>query len=194
MSRSLASLALTLALLAAPALASGKKEGAGESGGSAIAPIGADLVGKRDLLVPPEQVGESLGTVEITATMMAGAGAGKCRSNFLVFNNSTATVSLGVLASSYNDKGDLVDNWVVNVFALAPRTQTARLFSCALGAIKLKMVPTSEFSWPPVRCNNAAGELEACLVAMKLTSTLPIADKDEPKKDESKAKSEPKKH
>ena len=43
-----------------------------------------------------------------------------------------------------------------------------------------------------MRCTNAAGELEACPLAMKLTSTLPITDKIEPKKDDGKA--EAKKH
>lgn len=171
--------ALALGLAAMPAQAGGKKEGAGESGGSSVAPLGADLAGRRELVVPPEMVSASLGNVEVNATMLAGAGAGKCRMNFVIYNASSVTIAAGFVGTTANAKGEIADNWVVNVGQLPPRAQTARLFSCALGAVKFKMVPTSEFSWPPVKCANDKGETEACPLGMRVNSTLPIADRNE---------------
>ena len=175
MNRYLRVLVGILAMLAAtPALAEGKKSGAGESG---IAPIGSTLAGPRELFVPPEQASQSLGTVLVAATMMAGAGAGKCRMNFVITNMSTATITMGVVGSASNDKGDVTDNWVISIGSLAPNSQAARLFSCALGAAKLTLTPLGEFSWPPLKCAKADKEPEACPLGMQIRSSLPIAEK-----------------
>jgi hypothetical protein len=166
---------LSALLLAGPALAGGKKEGAGESGGSAVAPIGSSHAGPREVFVPTDQASESIGTVSLNATMMAGAGAGKCRMNFVISNPSAATVTMGALASALNDKGDVTDNWVLSVGSLAPNGQTTRLFSCALGAAQLRIAPTGEFSWPPLKCVKGEQEPETCPLGLKIKSNLPIA-------------------
>lgn len=171
--------ALTALLACQPAWAAGKKEGVGESGGGAVAPIASTAAGLREKMVAPEQVGDALGTLSLSATMMAGAGAGKCRMNFVLFNNSTATVALGMIATAVSAKSEILDNWVVNIGALPPGGQTARLFSCAIGAVQLVLVPLGEFSWPPVKCLNAKQETEACAVAFQIKSSLPMIDKDQ---------------
>ncbi|RAU23329.1 hypothetical protein CU669_04125 [Paramagnetospirillum kuznetsovii] len=171
-------LATVAALLACgPAWAGGKKEGAGESGGGAVAPIASSATGVREKFIPPEQIGDSLGTLKLEATMMAGAGAGKCRMNFVLFNASTATVAMGMVGSSVSAKGEILDNWVVNIGALAPSGQTARLFSCGLGAVQLSFSPLSDFGTPPIKCVNAKQEAEACPVALQIKSSLPLIDK-----------------
>lgn len=170
---------LTTATLfaACPAVAGGKKEGAGESGGGAIAPIASTASGLRDRLYPPEQVGDSLGTVKLEASMVAGAGAGKCRMNFVIYNGSTATIAMGLVGSAVSSKGEILDNWVVNLGAVAPSGQTARLFSCALGAVQLSLAPLSDFGNPPIKCINAKQEMESCAVALQVKSSLPLIDK-----------------
>ncbi len=173
---------------ALPALASGKKEGTGAEGGAAIAPIDSNLAGPREMVYPPPQASESQGNVAVSATMMAGAGAGKCRMNFIIENPTTVTVALGMIATTVNAKDEVVDNWVVNVGALPPRGQTVRLFSCSLGAVQFSMKPTSEFTWPPVRCVNAAGEAEPCALGLKVTATLPIVERTEKKPDKDEKK------
>jgi hypothetical protein len=170
-------LAAAVLLLAGAAQAGGKKEGAGESGGSAVAPIGSAKAGPRELFIPSDQASESIGTVAITATMMAGAGAGKCRMNFVINNASTATIAMGALASALNDKGEVTDNWVIGIGSLAPGGQTSRLFSCALGANQLKFAPTGEFSWPPLKCARGDQEPEACPLGLKLKSNLALVEK-----------------
>ncbi|TAN76964.1 MAG: hypothetical protein EPN20_01765 [Magnetospirillum sp.] len=177
-SRPLIAILAGVALLAAaPALAGGKKEGAGESGGGAIAPIASDTAGPREVFVPSEQASPSLGDVLVTATMMAGAGAGKCRMNFIITNQSTTPVTMGAVATAINAKGEVTDNWAISVGLLAPNGQTARLFSCGLGATKLILTPLSEFSWPPVKCAKPDREAEACSLGMRVKSTLALGEK-----------------
>jgi hypothetical protein len=170
-------LAAAILLLAGTAQASGKKDGAGESGGSAVAPIGSGKAGPRELFIPTDQASESIGTVAVTATMMAGAGAGKCRMNFVINNASTATIAMGALASALNDKGEITDNWVIGIGSLGPGGQTSRLFSCALGANQLKFAPTGEFGWPPLKCARGDQEPEACPLGLKLKSNLALVEK-----------------
>ncbi|MDO8606889.1 MAG: hypothetical protein Q7R40_10165 [Phaeospirillum sp.] len=164
-------------LVVNPAWAEGKKSGVGESGGGGIAPIGSTGVGPREIFIPPEQASQSLGTVLVAATMMAGAGAGKCRMNFVVTNMSTTTITMGAVGTATNDKGDVTDNWVISIGSLAPNAQAARLFSCALGAVKLTLTPLGEFSWPPLKCAKPDKEPEACPLGMQIRSSLPIAEK-----------------
>ncbi|WP_068494751.1 hypothetical protein [Paramagnetospirillum marisnigri] len=166
-------------LLSAEALAGGKKEGAGESGGGATSPIASTASGPREKTIAPEQAGESLGDVSLAASMLAGAGAGKCRMNFVLFNNSSATIALGMVGTSVSSKGDILDNWVINIGALAPGGQTARLFSCAIGAAQLSFSPLADFGTPPIKCLNAKQEVESCAVGMKIRSTLPMIEKDQ---------------
>lgn len=166
------------ALLAAtPAWAGGKKEGAGESGGGAIAPIASELGGPREMTIPTEQATPSLGDLLMSATMMAGAGAGKCRMNFIFTNLASVPVAMGAVATAINVKGEVTDNWVLSIGSLAPNGQTARLFSCALGAAKLIVVPLSEFSWPPIKCAKPDQDPEACSLGMQIKSSLPLGEK-----------------
>ena len=174
---------------AGPVLAGGKKDGVGESGGSGVAPIASDASGVRDLFVASDQASESLGTITLAATMMAGAGAGKCRMNFVLSNGSSAAATLGMLATAINAKGEVTDNWAISVGTLLPNGQTARLYSCTLGATKLILTPLSDFSWPPVKCFKADQEAEACSLAMRIKSTLPLGEKGDIKQ----ASSEPEK-
>jgi hypothetical protein len=170
--------ALVVVMAAGPALAGGKKEGAGESGGGAVAPIESTIAGPKELTVPSAQASQSLGTVTLSATMLAGAGAGKCRMNFVIYNGSSATIAFGAIGSAFNAKGDVVDNWVVNIGSLAPASQTARLFSCGLGGAQLGLAPLPDFSWPPVKCvTNPDQDPEPCAVDLRIKSTLPLAPK-----------------
>ena len=177
-------LACAVALAVTPALAGGKKEGAGESGGSASS--GSDtnanmftgLKGARELIVGPAQASDSLGQVVVTATMWAGSGAAKCRVNFVVENYSSATVALGTVGRTFNAKDEVVDNFVVTVAALPPMGLTGRLFSCTLGATQIALIPTSTFDWPPVKCvPKPDAEPEVCPVTLKIVSTLPVVKK-----------------
>ncbi|MBI3443805.1 MAG: hypothetical protein HY055_00165, partial [Magnetospirillum sp.] len=98
MSKRILPLACALILAAAPALAGGKKEGAGESSGTGGGDASAQwstLAGPREMMVPPAQASESLGNVTVTATMWAGSGAAKCRVNFVVENYSSANIAMG---------------------------------------------------------------------------------------------------
>ena len=182
---------LVAALLVLPgaAMASGKKEGAGESGGGAVAPIASAAAGAREMFVPSDQASPSLGNINLVATMMAGAGAGKCRMNFVFSNLSSATATLGFVATAINADGLVTDNWAITVGSLAPNGQTARLYSCGLGAAKLILTPLADFSWPPVKCAKADQESEACALGFKIKSTLPLGEKSDIKQ----ASSEPEK-
>ena len=182
---------LVVAMLVLPfaAMASGKKEGAGESGGGAVAPIGSDAAGARELLVPSDQASQSLGSIKLAATMMAGAGAGKCRMNFVFSNTSGVAATLGFVATAINAKGEVTDNWAISVGSIAPNGQTARLYSCGLGAAKLILTPLGEFSWPPIKCAKPDQEPEACALDFKIKSTLPLGEKSDIKQ----ASSEPEK-
>ncbi len=180
MGRNLVAIMVGAALLAAaPAGAGGKKEGAGESGGSVVAPIAGELSGPREMLVPTEQASPSLGNLVVVATMMAGAGAGKCRMNFVMSNPTTAAIAMGAVATAINAKGEVTDNWALSIGSLPPNGQTARLFSCGLGAAKLILTPLPEFSWPPVKCAKPDQDPEACSLGMQIKSTLPLGDKND---------------
>ncbi|CAA7612858.1 hypothetical protein [Magnetospirillum sp. SS-4] len=168
---------LVALLVAGAAEAAGKKEGSGESGGSAVAPIASGHAGPRELFIPTDQASDSIGNVAVTATMMAGAGAGKCRMNFIVNNYSTAAIAMGALASALNDKDEVTDNWVISIGSLAVGGQTTRLFSCALGAVQLRLVPTGEFGWPPLKCAKGEQEPESCPLGLSLKSNLPLVEK-----------------
>ncbi|EME70583.1 hypothetical protein H261_07448 [Paramagnetospirillum caucaseum] len=185
MTRSITAVALLMALAALPAAAAsqgGSKEGAGESAAAAW----AALPGPRELVMQPQQASESLGMVTISATMWAGSGSAKCRVNFTIENYSSATVALGFIGRTFGAKDELVDNWVVTIAALPPNGRTGRLFSCTLGATQLILVPTASYDWPPAKCVKGAEETEACPLTVKLTSTLPVAEKKEIKKEDPK--------
>ena len=164
---------------AAPGWAAGKKEGAGESGGTVVAPIDSVLDGPHDQVFPSEMASQSLGNVVIAATMMAGAGAGKCRMNFVIRNQASAAIALGAIATVISANGEVVENWVLSIGALPANGQTARLFSCGLGAAKLIMAPLADFGWPPVKCAKPDQEPEACPVGLQITSSLPMGSKSE---------------
>lgn len=170
-------LAVATLILPIAAMAGGKKEGAGESGGGAVAPIASDATGARELFVPSDQVGQSLGNIKLAATMMAGAGAGKCRMNFVFSNLSSAAATLGFVATAINVKGEVTDNWAISVGSIAPNGQTARLYSCGLGAVKLILTPLADFSWPPIKCAKPDQEPETCALDFKIKSTLPLGEK-----------------
>lgn len=166
--------ALTVLALsaAAPVQASSKPP---KEGGSSSGPVQSTMAGPREVTIAPAQASESLGTVVMTATMLAGSGAAKCRMSFLIDNTTNVTVALGVVGRTRNEKDEVVDNWVVNVADLAPKTQSMRLFSCILGGAQLDLIPTADFGWPPITCQNPkTKEQEACPVALKVISTVPV--------------------
>ena len=142
-----------------------------------------------EVLVPSDQASQSLGQIKLDATMMAGAGAGKCRMNFVFSNMSSAAATLGFLATVINADGLVTDNWAITVGSIAPNGQTARLYSCGLGAAKLILTPLADFSWPPIKCAKGDQEPEACALDVKIKSTLPLGEKDDIKH----ASSEPEK-
>ena len=142
-----------------------------------ISTVASEASGPREMLVPSDQASPSLGDVAIVATMMAGAGAGKCRMNFVVYNRTGVDIAMGALATAINIKGEVTDNWVINVGLLPPNGQTARLFSCGLGGARLIFTPLSDFSWPPLKCAKAGQDPEVCALGLKIRSTLPLGDK-----------------
>jgi hypothetical protein len=191
--RSMMAAALVVGLAAFPALAGGKKEGAGTGGGESQGAMWASLPGPREVVVAPPQISDSLGVVSVSATMWAGSGSAKCRVNFTIENYSSANVALGFVGRTYGAKDEVVDNWVVTVATLPPNSRTGRLFSCTLGAVEFMMVPISGFDWPPAKCVKAAEETEPCPLTLKITSTVPIILKKEEKKDDGKGKTDDKK-
>jgi hypothetical protein len=135
-----------LGLAVAPGVAvAGKKGGGGEGGASSAVSAPTLIVGgTREMSIGGDGLGLSVNVAELFI-------GGRCQASFTLYNAGDHSVSIYMLAETFDAAKKPVDNWVIEKGRMDPGETKQLIFSCS-AAQYLSFRALGNRPWPPVNC------------------------------------------